>query len=193
VASLVPFEEVVMDKAQFWRLIEEAKAKSGGDCEEQKEALIQGLKQLPPEDIVGFARFFSESIISAYRWDLWGAAVLINGGASDDGFEYFCRWLIAQGRATFEGALADPDALADLLPGDIEWGDAWLECEEIGYAAMDSYQEVRGQELDYADFPHYPGEPVGVKWSSDEELDAMLPRIRAKLPEIDEDEKLDRP
>ena len=36
-----------MDKAQFWRLIEDAKAKSGGDCEEQTQVLAQGLKQLP--------------------------------------------------------------------------------------------------------------------------------------------------
>ncbi len=38
-----------MDKAQFWRLIEDAKAKSGGDCEEQTQVLAQGLKQLPLE------------------------------------------------------------------------------------------------------------------------------------------------
>ena len=84
-----------MDKAQFWRLIEGAKAKSEGDCEKQKQALMQSLKQLPPQEIVEFAKSFSESIISAYHWNLWGATVLINGGASDDGFEYFCRWLVA--------------------------------------------------------------------------------------------------
>jgi len=38
-----------MDKAQFWRLIEDAKAKSGGDCEEQTQVRAQGLKQLPLE------------------------------------------------------------------------------------------------------------------------------------------------
>ena len=67
------------------------------------------------------------------------------------------------------------------------------DCEEIGYAVMDAYQEVRGQELELSDPTHYPSEPVGVKWSDDEELDTRLPRIRAKVPLIDEDEKLDRP
>ena len=33
-----------MDKAEFWRLVEDAKAKNGGDCEEQTQALTQGLK-----------------------------------------------------------------------------------------------------------------------------------------------------
>ena len=34
----------------------------------------------------------------SYRWDLWGAAYLANGGCSDDGFDYFRGWLIGQGR-----------------------------------------------------------------------------------------------
>jgi hypothetical protein len=25
----------------------------------------------------------------AYTWDLWGAVFVLNGGDSDDGFEYF--------------------------------------------------------------------------------------------------------
>lgn len=181
-----------MDKAQFWRLIEDAKAKSGGDCEEQAQALAQRLKQLPLEEIVEFDKSFREGIITVYRWDLWGAAYLINGGASDDGFEYFCRWLIAQGRVMFEAALADPDSLADLLPGDIGWGDGGLDCEEIGYAAMEAHQETAGRELDYSDFPRHPSEPVGVKWT-EENLDALFPKICAKIARIDEDEKLDRP
>jgi hypothetical protein len=38
----------------------------------------------------------------------------MNGGCSDDGFEYFRAWLLAQGRDTFEKALEDPDTLAAL-------------------------------------------------------------------------------
>jgi hypothetical protein len=50
----------------------------------------------------------------SYHVDLSGAAYLINGRCSDDGVEYFRGWLIAQGRATYERVVADPDALADL-------------------------------------------------------------------------------
>jgi hypothetical protein len=49
----------------------------------------------------------------SYRWDLWGAAYLINGGCSDDGFDYFRGWLLSQGRAIWQATLADPDSLAD--------------------------------------------------------------------------------
>lgn len=41
-----------------------------------------------------------------------GAAYLINGGRSDDGFDHFRGWLLTQGRATWQAALAEPDSLA---------------------------------------------------------------------------------
>ena len=51
----------------------------------------------------------------AYRWDLWAAAYLIQGGCSDDGFEYFCDWLISLGKHRFEAALRNPDSLAEVI------------------------------------------------------------------------------
>jgi len=48
----------------------------------------------------------------SYRVDLWGAAYLINGGCSDDAFEYFRGWLIVQGRGTYERIVADPPILS---------------------------------------------------------------------------------
>jgi len=169
-----------MDKAQFWRLIEDAKEKSGGDCEEQAELLKRALVKLPPEEIIAFDRIMDELLGQAYRWDLWGAAYLINGGASDDGFEYFCRWLIAQGRAVFEAALAQPDSLADLIKDDIVWGDGQLDCEGIGYAAMEAHEERTGRELPHGAPRFSSSEPIGVKWEEDD-LDAMFPKIAAKI------------
>jgi hypothetical protein len=68
----------------------------------------------------------------AYRWDLWAAAYVINGGASDDGFEYFLGWLMAQGRTRWEATRADPDSLADIV--DADTGD--LDGEELLYIAL---------------------------------------------------------
>ncbi len=169
-----------MDKAQFWRLIEDAKAKSGGECEEQVELLEKALGKLPPDKIIVFDKIFNEFRAVAYRWDLWGAAYLINGGGSDDGFEYFCRWLIGQGREMFEAALAHPDSLADLIRNDIVWGDGQLDCEELGYAAMEAHEEKTGQELPHEAQGFFPRKPVGVKWEEDD-LDAMFPKIAAKI------------
>ena len=43
---------------------------------------------------------------------LFGAAVLINGGSSDDRFLDFTAWLVMQGKTVYESALAAPDSLA---------------------------------------------------------------------------------
>ena len=51
----------------------------------------------------------------AYHRDLWQAAVLINGGASDDGFYYFRLWLVGMGKAVFAAALENPDSLANVV------------------------------------------------------------------------------
>ncbi|WP_411152717.1 DUF4240 domain-containing protein [Streptomyces sp. A30] len=42
---------------------------------------------------------------------LWATPYMINGGCSDDGFDYFRGRLIVQGRDPFEQALANPGAL----------------------------------------------------------------------------------
>ena len=54
---------------------------------------------------------------------LFAAAVLINGGSSDDRFTDFTAWLVVQGKTVYESALANPDSLAQIdLPFDnAEW------------------------------------------------------------------------
>ena len=37
-------------------------------------------------------------VARSYDWNLWGAAYLMKGGCSDDAFDYFRGWLVAQGR-----------------------------------------------------------------------------------------------
>ena len=56
---------------------------------------------------------------------MWCAVRIVWGGGSDDGFDYFVGWLIVQGKAAFESALANPDSTADLA--DVENS----ACEEV--------------------------------------------------------------
>src|SRR5262245_15996271 len=82
-----------VDDKRFWDLI--AHCCSPEDSEEEWESqLVSMLASLPPEDIVGFDQTFDHHTNAAYTVDLWGAAYLINGGASDDGFYYFRCWLV---------------------------------------------------------------------------------------------------
>ena len=76
-----------MDAATFWQLIEDSRENAGGDPDEQAEELTDLLSDLPPDEIVAFDQLLHELMAAAYRWDLWAAADIINGGCSDDGFE----------------------------------------------------------------------------------------------------------
>jgi hypothetical protein len=105
----------LMDEAQFWSLID-ASVEGSPPQDVQEGRLAAALGRLPAEDIAAFDTMFWVQVGRAYTWDLWGAAYIIHGGASDDSFEYFRRWLLSRGKATFEAALRDPDSLADLIP-----------------------------------------------------------------------------
>lgn len=101
------------------------------------------------------------------------AANRIRGGlCSDDGFDCFALWLVAQGRGTHEAVIADPDVLADAsevraLAGRHvrEWhDDEWPEWEELDYVAREVFDELTGQDDDCGDavLRRPGGRPGGV-------------------------------
>jgi hypothetical protein len=157
-----------MDTDSFWALIEDCRQASDS-CEALATLVVARLSQLPPAEIGGFARMMDELLDQAYRWDLWGAAYIINGGCSDDGFEYFRCGLIARGRSTFERALNNPDALADLVLPD-------LECEDLLYAPGRALEAVTGTLELPPRYAPYPDSPAGTRWR-EEQLDALFPRL----------------
>jgi Protein of unknown function (DUF4240) len=132
--------ESAMADDRFWELIG-VSAGYEADPGRQLEALGQILRELTPSEIEAFERAFQRQQRRAYSWDLWGAAHVLNGGASDDGFEYFQRWLISKGRKVFEAAIADPDSLADMLARD-PLGPC--EFEEFAYVASKAWAEKTG-------------------------------------------------
>ncbi len=163
-----------MDEAGFWALIDESH-QGTQSCESQTERLFCALCGLSPDEIRSFDAHFVRFRDAAYRWDLWGVAHLINGGCSDDGFEYFRRWLVGQGRAVFDRALADPQSIGDLVSGD----DDGLECEELMYAADRAYERVTGHEMPPTE-GIYPREPAGEPWDEDD-LEQRFPRLCQRL------------
>ena len=99
---------------RFWSIVDISAQQAGGDQRAQEEALKKELLTLSEEDLIGFDRTYRAMIDRAYHWDLWAAAYIINGGCSDDGFDYFRDWLISLGRSAYEDALRDPETLADI-------------------------------------------------------------------------------
>jgi len=90
-----------VDRDGFWGLVEDARASvddTVADPDGVADALTKVLAAAEAEEIAGFGVELARLLVESYRWDLWAAAYLINSGASEDGFDSFRGWLIAQGR-----------------------------------------------------------------------------------------------
>ncbi len=161
-----------MDESGFWRLIEKARNAGHGELEGVIESLAGALNTLPIDDVVDFDRHVWQLMARSYTWELWGAAYVIGGGCSDDGFDYFREWLILQGKVAFERALADADSLADVAEEEAE-------CEGLLSLASGTYEERTGKAVP----PHgvaYPKEPTGADWE-EEDLPKRYPRLTKKF------------
>lgn len=164
-----------MDKAQFWQLIEASQNKKR-DCEKQAAELEKLLVKLSPEEIISFDHVFEEHSRESYRWDWWAVAYIVNGGCSDDGFEYFRFWVIAQGKDYFEAAMQTPERAADVADSD-----QGCECESISYSANHAYEAVTGKPMPpLQNLPSRPSEPTGEPWR-EEDLETLFPRLCEKF------------
>ncbi|MFG2670230.1 DUF4240 domain-containing protein [Streptomyces sp. NPDC048445] len=152
-----------MDETEFWEIVDSTRETADGDPEDHADLLVERLVQLDPDSVLDFARHFEARYNRAYRWELWGAAAVLLGGASDDAFDYFRCWLIGQGREVFEGAVHDPDSLAELLDDFDEELDG--DAEELGYAADEAYEQLTGVVTPDLGLPPQPAEPEGIPFS----------------------------
>ncbi len=158
---------------KFWKLIEQVK-----DDEEPEVGLDLSLRKLAPEELISYQEHFDALVRKAYRWDLWGAAYIMEGGCSDDGFIDFRYGLIAQGRDVYDAALENPDSLADL---EIEG----ISNELFGYVAEEVYEEVTGEDEMPRKPVQDPPEPLGEEWDFDDpkENARRLPKLWARYGE----------
>ncbi|WP_020519637.1 DUF4240 domain-containing protein [Catelliglobosispora koreensis] len=172
-----------MDTEDVWKLIAQARAGLGEDAEDAEavaERLVDLLEEREPAEIVAFAQPLWDLLAMSYRTELWAAAYLINGGCSDDGFEYFRGWLIAQGRTVYQQALSDPDSLAGvpaILAAHAEDNDN-VECEAILSVAWDAYEAATGEELPKDAYQvSYPELDFSFDFEDHDEMRRRLPRL----------------
>jgi len=163
-----------LDTNQFWAIIEAGGPEVQDDPERQLAAVRRALLAPPPDELIEFHRLFNRAMEDAYTWDLWGAAYLINGGCSDDGFAYFRSWLISRGRAAYTAAVRDPDSLARLVDpdrADYEFEDLWGIAQEV-------YENTTGEEMPEIELA-VPADPGGQAWDfhDNEEISRRLPKL----------------
>ena len=162
-----------MDDDRFWAFIGAARDAAGDDVEDRVSGLEQVLLNHHPDEVAEFRDKYDEMLARAYRWNLWGAAFVIGGGCSDDGFRYFRDWLVSEGEAVFEAALADPDSLADVQQ------EEEFELESFGYVAGEVYEQMTDLPLPASRVAD-PAEPAGHAWEEDD-LPALFPRLWKKF------------
>jgi hypothetical protein len=175
----------VNDIDAYWNLIADARAAvEDPDAEGAvADAVYDALLALPPERILAHHRAQWTVMSTSYSWRLWHAAYQINGGCSDDGFEYFRGWLLSTGRDVFTAAVDEPDSLADApaVRAALAAGRD-LEDEDMMGATASAYHRVTG---DYPphddDAPPYPNLGPGWEFDDDTEYATRLPRLYALL------------
>src|SRR3990172_3616136 len=125
---------LLMDEDSFWSIIEKSKAASGNNYTKQIKSLENVLLGLEEFEIEKFNKTFTAIMAGYYDWKLWGASYVINGGCSDDCFEYFRQYLIAHGKEKFYSTLKEPESCAGWIKSEDE--ENW---EGIQYSAFHAY------------------------------------------------------
>jgi len=179
--DLKPTAEL-MAQDQYWRLVEDS-IKNSVDQETQLSYLVASLRKLSPAEMVGFRLRTDKLLFDTYNSEMWCAGYLMNGGCSDDGFEYFRLWVISRGRDVYEMAKADPDSL--IAVADVEVPEGLFDLESFWYVALTAFENKTGKQLyDYIDYDNFNwGESnypqIDFTWQEDdpESMMKICPRL----------------
>ena len=154
-----------MDIDGFWAIIQRS---------DSPQHLHRQLQELSPSDLADFEVHHATQYARSYDWGLWGAAYIIYGGCSGDGFDYFRAWLVSRGREVYERALSDPESLADIDLIGSEDGEAWMSpTMYVVERRTGTYAYVAEDRR-----PPRPAKPTGEDWDEDE-LESRFPRLWA--------------
>ena len=173
----------MLDENLFWSIISSSLEKSKNQ-DSQEKFLVNYLKKLTPKEIIGFRLRTDKLLFDTYNSEIWCAAYIMNGGCSDDSFEYFRNWLISRGKETYYKAKENPD---NLISEVIE-GEEYYDFEGFWYVALTAFEKVTGEELyDYIadDFVTNEGNYPNFEFTWEEEepetMQKICPRLFEKL------------
>ena len=90
----------MLDESIYWNIVEKS-LKYKNNQDDQEEFLIKEIEKLSPKEMIGFRLRTDKFLYDTYNSEMWCAAYIMNGGCSDDGFEYFRNWVISRGKDVF--------------------------------------------------------------------------------------------
>ena len=105
-----------MEEADFWRIVEDARAEAGSDTERVAQVLLRRLRELTPGEIEQFQELWEQAQDELYRWPIHDAATLLLGPLDGDALLAVQDWIVSHGRRTMRRIQDDPDCLVELTP-----------------------------------------------------------------------------
>jgi hypothetical protein len=174
----------MLDEERFWAIIDRS-LKNTKSQDEQEQFLTSEIEKLSPEEMIGFRLRTDKLLYDTYYSEMWCAAYIMNGGASDDGFEYFRCWLISRGKDVYYQAKSNPDYLVN----EIVNGTEFYEFESFWYVALTAFKNKTGKDLyEYIDYDKfkthegkYPQFEFNWKEEKPETMKKICPKLFAKL------------
>ncbi|UQU66764.1 DUF4240 domain-containing protein [Couchioplanes caeruleus] len=113
-AASVPEIPSRVDEAAFWRIVETARVRGGGDPYDMAELLESWFADAQDRTLREFQRELIRASARLYTWRHGDAAEMMCGGVSDDVFTDWRSWVITLGRETYSRVAENPDNLADV-------------------------------------------------------------------------------
>jgi hypothetical protein len=170
----------MLDEDLYWAIIDKS-LKNTKNQEAQEQFLIKEIGKLTPKQMIGFRLRTDKLLHDTYNSEMWCAGYIMNGGCSDDGFEYFRNWVISRGKEIYYKAKQNPDNLISEVDENAEM----YEFESFWYVALEAFQEKTGKDLyDYIDddnFKTKEGQYPQIEFTWQEENPGSMKKICPKL------------
>ncbi len=170
----------MLDEELYWSIIAKS-LKQTKNQDDQEQYLIKEIDNLTPSQMIGFRLQTDKLLYDTYNSEMWCAGYIMNGGCSDDGFEYFRNWVISRGKETYYKAKENPDTLIDEVDSQLEAYDF----ESFWYVALEAFKQKTGKDLyDYIDdenFTTKEGNYPQFEFTWQEENPESMKKICPKL------------
>lgn len=170
----------MLDEDLYWTIVDKS-LKQTDNQNDQEQFLIKEIAKLTPKEMIGFRLRTDKLLYDTYNAEMWCAGYIMNGGCSDDGFEYFRNWVISRGKKVYYDAKLNPDNLISEVDKNAED----YEFESFWYVALEAFEQQTGKALyDYIDDDNFhtkEGEYPPIEFNWEEENPESMKKICPKL------------
>jgi len=170
----------MLDEDLYWKIVSES-LNHARNQDDQEAFLIRRLQELTPSKIIGFRLRTDKLLYDTYNSQMWCAGYIMNGGCSDDGFEYFRNWVISRGREVYYNAKSNPDSLISQVSEELDGYDF----ESFWYVALEAFKNNTSKDLyEFIDDDHfkfkegqYPKMEFDWKEEEPDTMKAICPKL----------------